>query len=140
MTSNAVKLFENVMSPQKEVREQAEKDLDQLKTLPVSQSLPVFAEGMSSATENVFQLSTLLFKKTYCDDKEKYRSNYPKRDFIAVEMEAYALFYVARKLKKDAACLLTVVDSLFDSQNLTIEQREKSLNDMIKVALESLLD
>ena len=74
MTSNAVKLFENVMSPQKEVREQAEKDLDQLKTLPVSQSLPVFAEGMSSATENVFQLSTLLFKKTYCDDKEKLKS------------------------------------------------------------------
>ncbi len=83
-------------------------------------------------TSDVFDL--------YCDDKEKYRSNYPKRDFIAVEMEAYALFYVARKLKKDAACLLTVVDSLFDSQNLTIEQREKSLNDMIKVALESLLD
>ena len=74
MTSNAVKLFENVMSPQKEVREQAEKDLNQLKTLPVSQSLPVFAEGMSSATENVFQLSTLLFKKTYCDDVEKLKS------------------------------------------------------------------
>ena len=74
MTSNAVKLFENVMSPQKEVREQAEKDLNQLKTLPVSQSLPVFAEGMSSATENVFQLSTLLFKKTYCDDIEKLKN------------------------------------------------------------------
>ena len=83
-------------------------------------------------TSDVFDL--------YCDDKEKYRSNYPKRDFIAVEMEAYALFYIARKLKREGACLLTVVDSLFDAKNLTIEEREKSLNEMIKVALESMID
>ena len=83
-------------------------------------------------TSDVFDL--------YCDDKEKYRSNYPKRDFIAVEMEAYGLFYIARKLKREGACLLTVVDSLFDAKNLTIEEREKSLNEMIKVALESMID
>ena len=59
------------MSPQKEIREQAEKDLNQLKTLPISQSCQVFAEAMSSPTENIFQLSTLMFKKIYCDDKEK---------------------------------------------------------------------
>ena len=83
-------------------------------------------------TSDVFDL--------YCDDIEKYRSNYPKRDFLAVEMESYALFYVARKLQKEASCLLTVVDSLYDSKNLTIEDREKSLNEMILVALESLVD
>ena len=64
------KLFENLMSPQKEIREQAEKDLNQLKTLPISQSYQVFAEAMSSKTENIFQLSTLMFKKTFCDDKD----------------------------------------------------------------------
>lgn len=83
-------------------------------------------------TSDVFDL--------YCDDKEKYRSNYPKRDFIAVEMEAYGLLYIARKFKREGACLLTVVDSLFDDKNLTIEEREKSLNEMIKVALESMID
>ena len=71
MQSNSVKLFENLMSPQKEIREQAEKDLNHLKTLPISQSCPVFAEAMSSQTENIFQLSTLMFKKTFCEDKEK---------------------------------------------------------------------
>ena len=74
MQSNSVKLFENLMSPQKEIREQAEKDLNQLKTLPVSQSCQVFAEGMSSTTENIFQLSTLMFKKVYCDDIEKLKA------------------------------------------------------------------
>ena len=61
------------MSPQKEIREQGEKDLNPLKTLPISQSCQVFAEAMSSPTENIFQLSTLMFKKIYCDDKEKLK-------------------------------------------------------------------
>jgi len=52
------------MSPQKEIRENAEKTLNQIKTLPIAKSLPVFEEGMSSSVENIFQLSTLLFKKT----------------------------------------------------------------------------
>ena len=83
-------------------------------------------------TSDVFDL--------YCDNPEKFRSNYPKRNFLSVEMEAYALFYTARKLKKEASCLMTVVDSLFDKRSLTIEEREKSLNDMITVALEAIID
>ena len=37
-----------------------------------------------------------------------------------------------------AACLLTVVDSLAKKQSSTAEEREKSLNNMIKIALESI--
>ena len=58
MQSNSIQLFENLMSPQKDIRENAEKSLEQLKQLPIAQSLPVFAEGMSSNVENIFQLST----------------------------------------------------------------------------------
>ena len=53
-------------------------------------------------------------------------------------MEAFALFYMAKYFKKDAACLLTVVDSYYKKQESTSEERERSLNDMIKLALESL--
>lgn len=70
MQVNSIQLFENIMSPQKETREKAEKDLDQLKTLPLNQSLPVFAEAMNSTQENIFQLSTLLLKKSFLDDLE----------------------------------------------------------------------
>jgi len=82
-------------------------------------------------TSDVFDL--------YCDDEEKFRGNYPDMEFLSVEMEAFGLFYVAKKLGKEATCLMTVVDSLFDKRSLTSEDREKSLNDMITMALDSIL-
>ena len=75
----------------------------------------------------------------YCDDEDKYRSNYPKDDFLSVEMEAYALFYNAKKLNKEAACLMTVVDSLYDKRSISSEERVTSLNNMIEIALESII-
>ena len=86
MQSDSIKLFENLMSPQKEIRENAEKTLEKLKTLEITQSLPVFNEGMSSNVENIFQLSTLLFKKTYIDDKDIFAkiSMEDKNNFITL--------------------------------------------------------
>ena len=57
----------------------------------------------------------------------------------AAEMESFALFYTAKYLNKKAVCLLTVVDSHYKKQEISAEEREKSLNDMITVALESAL-
>ena len=54
MKSDSIKLFESIMSPQKEIREQAEKDLNQLKTLLISKSCPIFGEAISSQIENIF--------------------------------------------------------------------------------------
>ena len=82
-------------------------------------------------TSDVFDL--------YCDDKIKFRNHFPDMEFLSVEMEAFGLFYIANKLGKDATCLMTVVDSLFDKRNLTSEEREKSLNEMIELALDSIL-
>ena len=82
-------------------------------------------------TSDVFDL--------YADSMEKFRDNYPDMNFLAVEMEAFGLFYIAKKLGKQASCLMTVVDSLFDKRSLTSKEREKSLNDMIEIALESII-
>lgn len=83
-------------------------------------------------TSDVFDL--------YCDNKDDFRANFPQdEEFLAVEMEAFGLFYIAHKLGKEAACLMTIVDSLFDKKSLTSEEREKSLNDMITLALDSIL-
>jgi purine-nucleoside phosphorylase len=57
---------------------------------------------------------------------------------IAVEMEAFALFHNARILKKEAACILTVSDSLITKEKTTSEEREKHFIEMIKLALESI--
>lgn len=82
-------------------------------------------------TSDVFDL--------YCDDEEKFRGNFPDMNFLAVEMEAFGLFYIANKLGRNASALMTVVDSLYDKRSLSIEEREKSLNDMIEMALESII-
>ena len=82
-------------------------------------------------TSDVFDL--------YCDDLTLFRDNYPDMNFLSVEMEAFGLFYIAKKLGKEAACLMTVVDSLYDKRNLTSKERETSLNNMIETALESII-
>ena len=72
-------------------------------------------------------------------DQTSYKSPYPKDlNPLGVDMETFCLFYLAHKLNKEAACLLTVSDSLNDNKKITSEQREKKLNKMIKIALESI--
>lgn len=76
----------------------------------------------------------------YLDDIPGFIKRFPKDlNIIACEMEAFALFYMANYFHKEASCLLTVVDSYFKKQESTAEEREKSLNDMITIALESIL-
>lgn len=82
-------------------------------------------------TSDVFDL--------YADDINMFRSNFPDDDFLSVEMEAFGLFYVAKKLGKEASCLMSVVDSLYDKRSLSSKEREESLNQMIELALDSCL-
>lgn len=72
-------------------------------------------------------------------DSKKFMKHFPKDDYVASEMEAFGLFYLAKKLGKEAACLLTVVDSKYDDRSLSSEQREKSLDEMIVLALDSVV-
>ena len=75
----------------------------------------------------------------YIINNEAYKSRLPKDlNPLTSEMEAFALFYNAKKLGKNASCLMTVVDSTFKKLHATPEDREKNLNKMIEIALNSL--
>ena len=75
----------------------------------------------------------------YLDDLDGFIARFPKDlNIIGAEMEAFALFYMAHYFKKKASCLLTVVDSHYKNQESTSQEREQSLNNMIKLALESI--
>lgn len=82
-------------------------------------------------TSDVFDL--------YCDDINVFRNNYKDESCLGVEMESYALFYLANKFKIEATTLLTVVDSLYDKRSLSPEERQTGLDNMIKLALESII-
>lgn len=58
---------------------------------------------------------------------------------ISAEMEAFALFYIAKMLGKKAACLMSVVDSKFIKKIATPLERETGLNKMIELALDSII-
>lgn len=74
----------------------------------------------------------------YVKSIDELIARFPKDlNIIGAEMEAFALFYTAKYLNKKASCLLTVVDSHYKKQEISSEEREKSLNNMINLALES---
>ncbi len=76
----------------------------------------------------------------YLDDPMSFTNRIPKEyNAMGSEMESFALFYTAKHLGKNAACLLTVSDSLCFKEELTSEQRQLSMNNMIKLALESAI-
>ncbi len=64
----------------------------------------------------------------------------PELDCKVAEMEAYALFNVAQSMNKQAACILSVSDSLTKKQSIDSNLRQNSLNNMIKIALEAAID
>ena len=57
----------------------------------------------------------------------------------AVEMEAYALFYNAKKFKKKASALITISDSFVTHELMDAQTREQKLDDMITLALDSII-
>lgn len=60
-------------------------------------------------------------------------------NIIAAEMESFVLFYLAKLYNKKAACLLTVVDIPTKQNQISSEERQNALNDMIKLSLEASL-
>ncbi len=61
-------------------------------------------------------------------------------DPLASEMETFALYYIGKITGIKTASILTIVDSKFTPNiNLTTEERETSLNDMIKLALDAII-
>ncbi|MEG1705540.1 MAG: purine-nucleoside phosphorylase [Clostridia bacterium] len=72
----------------------------------------------------------------YYIDVKSLLSRIPENiNCIAAEMECFALFYVANMLNKEAACLLSVVDSHTKKTLVSPKDRETSLNNMILIAL-----
>ncbi|MBQ8192554.1 MAG: purine-nucleoside phosphorylase [Bacilli bacterium] len=59
-------------------------------------------------------------------------------DILGEEMESFGLIHVANSFNREAAVLVTAVDSKFSDTIVSVEDRQTSLNDMIGLALDSL--
>lgn len=55
----------------------------------------------------------------------------------AVEMESFALLHNANVCGKNAACLVTISDSMVSGEQTSAEERQNSFTEMMKVALDA---
>lgn len=69
---------------------------------------------------------------------DNYKELNEKFNCTCVEMESFALFNQARLLGKEAACLLTISNSLVTGDTTTSEERQNKFLNMIEVALNTL--
>jgi len=68
-----------------------------------------------------------------------WKAVHEKSQSECVEMESFALFHNANVLGKQAACLLTISDSFVADAELTAEERQNSMLEMIQLALEAAI-
>jgi purine-nucleoside phosphorylase len=73
-----------------------------------------------------------------------YVDRMPKdANIVGTEMESFALYYIAKLMNKKASCLLSVVDTNYPNGNndkiVSPEDRQTSLDDMIKLAIEAAI-
>ena len=66
------------------------------------------------------------------------KSSLVKKYCLAVEMETFALFTIAKHLNKKATAILTISDSFVTKEETTSLMREKGFTDMMELALKSI--
>ena len=75
----------------------------------------------------------------YHDGTEYLKTVVEEKGCSVVEMESFALFANAKYTGKNAACILTVSDSLVNHEDTTPEERQNSFTTMMKIALEAAI-
>ena len=116
-----------------------------------------FAKELSGRSKNLETASSIL-NKNILDNAKKYNINIltgkvntsdifyteyddkkiKKENPLAVEMETFALLYIAKRLKKEATAILTVSDNIITGKELSSKERQQTLIDSFLLALESL--
>ena len=79
--------------------------------------------------------SVLTTDTFYHDDPDSWK-HWAKYGVLAVEMETAALYTLGAKFKVNALSILTVSDSLVTREETTSEERQKTFNQMVEIALE----
>jgi len=82
------------------------------------------------------KVGSVLTTDTFYNDDPNSWKHWANYGVLAVEMETAALYTLAAKYKVNALSILTVSDSLVTREETTSEERQKTFNQMVEVALE----
>ena len=75
-----------------------------------------------------------LFYNTYRDSLEIWQ----RMGILAVEMEAASLYAIAAEERAQALAIVTVSDHLVTGEQTSSDERERTFDDMVRIALETL--
>ena len=106
-------------------------------TIKSSTNLNNTIKSVANSLDYKMFYGTIYCSDVFYSDNNNFEELYEKYGCLGVEMESFALFHNAKVLGKQASCILTVSDSFVYDGILTPNQRQNSLNNMIKLALES---
>lgn len=81
-------------------------------------------------------VGTVLTTDNFYYDDSNTLAKWDKLGILATEMESAALYFNAMRAKKHALCICTISDCPLTGESSPSDEREKSFNDMIKLALE----
>ena len=81
----------------------------------------------------------ILTSDEFYNDDPSYFKKWAEFGVLAVEMETAALYTLANKYKAKALSILTISDSLVSPEITSSEEREKTFNEMIELALETAI-
>lgn len=105
-------------------------------TLAASASLNAELANVAAELNIPIHTGTIHSSDVFYRENPDFQAIRDQHGCIGVEMESFALFNNALVLGKQAACLLTVSDSLVTHEVTTAEERQTAFINMMKIALE----
>lgn len=93
------------------------------------------AYGIALEKNTPVKIGSVLTSDTFYQDDPNSWKHWANYGILAVEMETAALYTLAAKFKVNALSILTVSDSLVTREETTSEERQKTFNQMVEIAL-----
>lgn len=109
------------------------------KKIASSNALNLVIESTAKSMGESLVKGNIFCSDAFYEADYDYKERVCEKDVLGIEMETFALFNNARKFGKQATALLTVSDLFFSEDKLSSLDREKNMNAMIELALESCL-
>lgn len=103
-------------------------------------SYGLFAKATAAAIEKgiEFKAGNVMSSDTFYNDEKDSWKHWADFGVMCVEMEAAGLYTLGAKYGVNTLAILTISDSLVTGEATTSEEREKTFNDMIEMALGTL--
>ena len=82
-------------------------------------------------------VGNVLSADTYYHDAPDFNDGWRRMGVLAIEMEAAGLYMTAARAGKSALAICTVSNHIIRGEELTSEERERKITDMVELALET---